>query len=183
MPVEACSCEDSDCDTYPCTMENGGWDTAKEVIELIDGVIIGALETEGVVGLGTCVKDFDPLVQDMVTAVQDFEDANYANIADGIYNLGQFVSQVGIVMTDCSSLSEADLNSLKEMGQAFEHPLKLVIDAENNVIVNGVEIFKDVRKGIKDLNDKKYQQAGKEFGTVAAMVLWGQKNYKSLFLQ
>ena len=69
-------------------MENGGWDTAKEVIELIDGVIIGALEVEGVVGLGTCVKDFNPLVQDMVTAVQDFEDPNYANIADGIYNLG-----------------------------------------------------------------------------------------------
>ena len=154
-----------------------------EVFELIDGVILGALETEKVTGLDTCASDFNPLVKAMVTAVNDFEVGGYHKIADGIYQLGAFISEVGTIMTDCSSLSDSDLAQLKKMGAAFKTPVHLMITAENNVIMNGVEIFKDIRTGIKDLNDAKYVDAGKQFGTVAATVLWGAENQDSLYLQ
>lgn len=86
------------------------------------------------------------MVIDMTKAVNDFEDGSYAKIADGIFELGQFVSQVGVVMEDCAQVGEEDVEKLEQMGEAFLHPKQLIIDAENNVIVNGVEIFKDVRK-------------------------------------
>ena len=150
-----------------------GSSTAAEVIELIDGFLIGALGTEHVDNLETCVADFTPLVTDMATAVEDFEDGSYRAIADGIYQLGQFISQVGIVMTDCATVGEEDAQKLAQMGEAFLHPKQLIIDAENNVIVNGVEIFKDIRKAGKDMQAAEYEKAGEEYGTVAALVLWG----------
>ena len=101
--------------------QNGA--TAPEVIELIDGFLIGALDVEHVDGLDTCVKDFNPLVTDMITAVQDFEDGSYYKIADGIYQLGQFISQVGILMGDCASVSDDDVAKLTAMGEAFLHPV------------------------------------------------------------
>ena len=58
---------------------------ATEVVELIDGFILGALETEQVYSLDSCVADFNPLVTDMVNAVNDFEDGSYHKIADGVY--------------------------------------------------------------------------------------------------
>ena len=166
-------------------VKNGAWGTSKEVIELIDGVILGIFETEKVTGLDTCAADFNPLVLDMVKAVNDFEEGGYRNITDGVYMLGQFISEVGIIMGDCSSLSADDLATLSDMGQAFMKPLQLIIDMENHAIVNGIEIFKDVKAGIKDMNEAKYVQAGKEFGSVGAMVLWGarQYSYSESFLQ
>ena len=94
--------KDPDCDSSD--MENTNGVTAPEVIELIDGFLIGALEVEQVDNLDTCIKDFTPFVTDMVTAVNDFEDGSYWSIADGIYQLGQFISEVGIVMEDCAQV-------------------------------------------------------------------------------
>ena len=54
----------------------------------IDGFLLGALEVEKVDNLESCIKDFNPMVTDMITAVQDFEDGSYHKIADGIYQLG-----------------------------------------------------------------------------------------------
>ena len=63
----------------------GGVQTAEEVIEIIDGVLIGILNVESIDNLDTCVKDFTPLATDMNTAVKDFEDGSFHKIADGIY--------------------------------------------------------------------------------------------------
>ena len=57
----------------------------------------------------TCIKDFNPLVTDMETAVADFEDGSYTKIADGVYQLGQFISQVGVVLEDCPQVGASDV--------------------------------------------------------------------------
>ena len=59
--------------------------TPLEIVSLIDGILIGALDTESVTGLETCIKDFNPLVVDMTKAVHDFEDGSFHAISDGIY--------------------------------------------------------------------------------------------------
>ena len=59
--------------------------SAVEITELIDGFLIGALETEQVEDLDMCIEDFNPMVIDMTKAVNDFEDGSYAKIADGIF--------------------------------------------------------------------------------------------------
>ena len=150
--------------------------SALEVVELIDGVLIGALETEEVYSLYTCIDDVNPLVEDMVTAVNDFENPSYERIADGIYQLGQFISQVGVIMEDCATVGAEDVAQLEAMGEAFLHPKQLIIDAENNLIVNGVEIFRDIRQAGKHMQAGEYEQAGELYGTVGALVLWGQQN-------
>ena len=60
--------------------------------ELIDGILVGALEVEHVDGLETCIKDVDPLVAHITTAVEDFEDGSFDSIAAGVDELGQFLS-------------------------------------------------------------------------------------------
>ena len=86
-------------------------------------------------------------------------------------------------MRDCAAISDDDIAKLTKMGQAFEHPIRLIIDGGHNLIVNGIPVFKDIMVGVKDLNSAKYEQAGKEFGQVAAMVLWGAENQELFFSQ
>ena len=118
----------------------------------------------------------------MTKAVKDFEDGSFHAISDGIYQLGQFISQVGIALTDCSQVGADDLTKLEAMGKAFLHPVRLIIDAEHNVFLNGVEIYKDIKAAGVDLEAGKYEQAGEKFGTVAALVTWGAKNMAEAYV-
>ena len=144
-----------DCPPH-CTFDMNGV-TALEVTELIDGFLIGALSVQHVENLDTCIKDFNPLVTDMETAVQDFKDGSYAKIADGIEKLGQFITQVGVVMTDCAMVGADDVSKLKAMGEAFLHPKQLILDAEHNIIVNGVAIYKDIKTAGDDMQAAEYE--------------------------
>ena len=78
-------------------------------------------------------------------------------------------------MEDCAAVGDEDVAKLTAMGEAFLHPKTLIINAEHNAIINGVEILKDVRKAGKDMEAGKYEAAGKLYGTVAAEVLWGKQ--------
>ena len=49
--------------------------------KLIDGIIVGGLETEHIDNLDTCIKDINPLVTIMKAAVDDFEDGGFYKIA------------------------------------------------------------------------------------------------------
>ena len=91
---------------------------------------------------------------------------------------------MGILLGDCSAVSSEDVAKLKVMGDAFLHPKQLIIDAEHNVILNGVQILKDVKAAGSFVTAGAYEQAGEEYGTVAALVLWGsQNNLGDIFLQ
>ena len=69
------------------------------------------------------------------------------------------------------------------MGDAFLHPKKLLFDSMKHVLLNGVSIYDDIKTGDKDLEDGKYEDAGKMYGTIAAKVLWGGENMSGEFLQ
>ena len=158
-----------------------GIQTAEEVIELIDGVLIGVLNVESIDNLDSCVKDFTPLAIDMNKAVKDFESGSFHDIADGIYNLGQFISQVSVGMEDCAAVGDEDVAKLKAMGDAFLHPKQLIIDAGHNIILNGIEIAKDIKAAGKDMDAGFYEKAGMMYGTVGALVLWGDQNFAPEF--
>ena len=143
------------------------------MVELIDGVLVGALEVEHVDNLETCIKDINPLVTHMTTAVQDFEDGSFHKIAAGIDELGKFISQVSSTMEDCKKISSEDVTKLKKMGDAFLHPKKLIIDSMKNVLLNGVSIYDDIKAADKDLIAGSYEAAGELYGTIGASVLWG----------
>ena len=61
------------------------------------------------------------------------------------------------------------------MGEAFLHPIQLIQDAAHNVLVNGVEIYRDIKKAGDDMHNNRWEAAGELYGTVAAEVLWGKQ--------
>ena len=51
------------------------------------------------------------------------------------------------------------------------------------MIVNGVEIYKDVKAAGADMQTQQYEAAGKLYGTVAATILWGAQNMAVVYDQ
>ena len=139
---------------------NGTLTTVLDVAELIDGVLVGALQAEHVDNLETCIKDIDPLVSHITTAVKDFEAGSFHKIAAGIDELGHFVSQVATTMEDCEKVGSDDVDKLKKMGDVFLHPKRLIIDSAKNVLLNGVSIYDEVKTTALDIGRGSFEAAG-----------------------
>ena len=60
------------------------------------------------------------------------------------------------------------------MAEAFLHPKQLLLEATESVIVNGVNIFEDVREGLHDYRMGHFLDGGEHFGQAAAMLLYGK---------
>ena len=87
-------------------------------------------------------------------------------------------------MEDCEKvISGDDVTTLKNMGEAFLHPKKLLFDSMKHVLLNGVSIYDDIKIASTDFGDKKYEEAGEMIGTIAAKVLWGGENMGEAFVQ
>ena len=147
--------------------------SALDVAELIDGILIGALEVEHVDGLETCIKDVDPLVAHITASVDDFEDGSFGRIAAGVDELGRFLSQVGATLEDCGNVGSDDVAKLKNMGDAFLHPKQLLIVSMKGVLLNGIQIFNDIKAADYELSAGSYEAAGKLYGKIGASVLFG----------
>ena len=69
------------------------------------------------------------------------------------------------------------------MGEAFLHPVHLLIDASKNVLLNGVSIYDEIKTASKDFDEGQYEQGGEMIGTIAAKVLWGGETMSGKFVQ
>ena len=95
-------------------------------------------------------------------------------------NISHVIHQVGVVLEDCPQVGAEDVSKLKDMGEAFLHPKKLIIEAFHNVEVNGVKIYKDIKQAGKDIDNNQWEAAGEIYGTVGATVLWGAQDMESM---
>ena len=123
----------------------------------------------------TCVKDANPLYTYMVTATADFKDGSYTRIANGINQFGQFITQVGTALEGCPQVGTERVAKLKKMGDAFLHPKQIILDDAQTVLVNGIEIYRDINLAGDDMNNEHWEAAGKLYGTIAAEVLYGKE--------
>ena len=60
------------------------------------------------------------------------------------------------------------------MAESFLHPKQLLMEASENLILNGVNIYEDTREGIHDYRESKWLDSGEHFGQAAAMILYGK---------
>merc|ERR1712051_98174 len=118
------------------------------------------LEVEHVDGLETCIKDVDALAAHITAAVKAFEEGSSGQIGAGIDELGQFFSRVGTTMEDCEKVGADDVAKLKNVGDAFLQPKKLLIDTIQGVHLNGVQINNNIKAAEYKLTAGAYEAAG-----------------------
>ena len=142
---------------------------------MIDGVVLGIFSTEQVYDMNLCIRDINPLVLDVAEAISEIKEGSYQSIADGIYTIGQSVSQVGTIMRECPNATrEQDLDKLKEMGEDLIHPIKLIKSIPLHLFTGGIDIYHGIRDGMRDAKAEKYEAAGKAYGKAAALLIWGK---------
>lgn len=77
-------------------------------------------------------------------------------------------------MQDCSS-TQADWTKLKNMISIFKHPLSLAYHIGKDLLLNGVDIYKNVNGAIADYQGQRWESFGKHVGAATAETLIGME--------
>ena len=141
---------------------------------LVQGFFVGAFDFHGMTDVAHCVSDANPVEQHFENAMRGFWNGSYQEATKGIDQLGLAVSDIGDMLDHCGKIDHHDYEQIQRMAESFLHPKQILLEANESLIVNGVNTFEDVREGLHDYRMGKWVDAGEHFGQAAAMILYGK---------
>lgn len=166
------------------TMAAGYWMTSsgisalalsQEDLESIGkGIMKGALQNDDLDSFLQCVEDPKAVISSIEGAVDDFQKNDMAGVTSGLFKIGDAVYQISKGIQTCDKdVSERELAILSDMFESFKHPKALAQDAGKNIIVNGVEIYREMSAAYTNYNSKEFEGFGRDIGIAMALVFIG----------
>lgn len=138
--------------------------TKGDIAHIVEGVLSGIIQDEHFSGLEDCIQEVEVVDEDFKNAVNDFEKETFEGIKEGLALVGQAVRLIPTVVSECKA-AETDLTKMIQLAEIFEHPLQLVYRVGKNLILNGIEIFKEINKAVNSYQAGKYYDFGYALGT------------------
>ena len=114
---------------------------------ILEGVFIGALKAEGLDDITHCFTDVEQFGEDVYDAIKDFKQGGFNGIKNGIEHVGQALIDVSKGFTDCSSIAK-DITKIEAMAEIFASPYTFAWHIGKDLVVNGVDIYRDINAAI-----------------------------------
>ena len=146
----------------------------QKVEQIVKGILIGALDAEGFTDIITCMGDAKTVLSEVESSIAYFRKGGVHNVLDGLKDLGHVLEGIQGDMKDCSGI-KADWGKMIVMIKAFSNPTSFAYHVGKDLIVNGRPIFREINDAIKDYDNGKWEDFGKEIGEAAAKMLVGQE--------
>ena len=142
--------------------------------EIVGGILKGALHAEGFDDINSCIADAELVFNDAEIAVTDFKAGGATNVIKGLQEVGQILQVVQSGMKDCSNI-KADWSKLEGMVQAFSNPTSFAYHVGKDLLVNGRDIYGEIKSATTDYQEEKWGSFGYQVGEAAAKVIIGQE--------
>ena len=148
-------------------------------LQIFEGVIEGILSEAKLNNAVSCLKDVAADAENIETAVKDFEKKTLISVAVGLKLIGESFESLPKAMKSCSESVE-DAEKLFKMLENFKSPISYAFHVGKDIIVNGVQIYKEIDTAVKDYESGDYLDFGKNVGQALAKVFIG---YEATLLQ
>jgi hypothetical protein len=155
----------------------------KMMVQIVEGFLKGAVQAEGLTDIEKCIQDAEGVVKDAETAITDFEKKDVSDIINGFKALADLVSKVKAGMSDCGHLS-GDMQKLETIIATFTSLPAFAWHVGQSLLVNGIDIYRDINAGITDYRASNWEKFGEDIGEASAKIFLGSQldENKDLFL-
>ena len=107
------------------------------IAHFTEGLLIGALQQEGLGDIVTCFGDVESVVVDIESAIKDFEEKSFDGTKSGIAEIGTTVKEIASILGDCKNI-ETDVEKLISMAESFSNPISFAWHVGKDLLVNGI---------------------------------------------
>lgn len=158
-------------------LKNKGIEPA-DVEQIVIGILEGAVDAEGLDNIKECIQDSEHFYSEVEEAVHDFEKHTAEGTIEGLKIIGEAVMQIKGDIKDCEGVV-ADWEKLEKMAEIFSNPVTFAYHVGKDIIVNGVQIYKEVDDSIVEFENQQYRQFGDDVGTALALLIIGDEPSKT----
>lgn len=150
--------------------------SSQEMLQITEGLLIGALQTESLGDYVTCtVTDEQVIAKDLEDAVAQLETKSISGIANGLSDMSDALHTITGAYRLCTSATDMQqLKKVEAMLATFKNPITLAVDVYHNIEMNGSDISAHIQKASTDFAAKDYTAFGTDVGTALAEVSLGQ---------
>ena len=125
----------------------------------------------------TCLKDPEGALKDIEGAMKNFEKHDMASITMGFMDLSYAFKRIARGIQDCDKeVSAKELEIFNKMLESFSDPKSLAIKAGQNLVLNGVEIYKEMSAAYTNYRVKEFEGFGRDIGVSMALTFIGACN-------
>lgn len=143
-----------------------------KLVQIVEGVLQGALHAEGFDDINTCIQDAEHLFSDAEVAYNDFKAGVASNVINGIKELADMLKVVKSGMQDCSHLT-ADWKKMETMISIFNSPTIFAYHVGKDLLLNGKDIFHEIETAVTDYEQSNWKDFGYQIGEAAAKTIVG----------
>eukprot|EP00357_Protocruzia_adherens_P007842 CAMPEP_0114996282 /NCGR_PEP_ID=MMETSP0216-20121206/14217_1 /TAXON_ID=223996 /ORGANISM="Protocruzia adherens, Strain Boccale" /LENGTH=262 /DNA_ID=CAMNT_0002360455 /DNA_START=249 /DNA_END=1037 /DNA_ORIENTATION=+ len=137
----------------------------------LQGILIGLKSDVSIQEIVNCVDDFNGIVSGIEDAFKHFREGD---MGTGVDRLAQALTGIPTALTVCKG-SESEVKQLvqetEEALEIFRHPRTLIYRIGHNLVVNGVDIYKEISAGVDAWKIDEYQESGFNIGSALKLLL------------
>ena len=149
-----------------------------DALGLVVGFLEGAVKAEGLDNIEACIQDVETVIP---TAQKTYHDCATQSL-DGklacIKDFSLLSKEVKTTVIDCKHLKD-DISKLTKIVAVFSNPVSFAWHVAKDLLVNGVNIFKDVEDAISAEKTHQWKRFGKDVGHATALVILGAETQEA----
>jgi hypothetical protein len=132
----------------------------------------GALKAEGFDDVEKCFSEAKEVVKDVELAYADFKKGHASDVITGLKEVGSMLKALKSALKDCNW--SGDIKKLESMSIIFASPLSFAYHVGKDLVLNGIDIYHEIRNAITDFEKSKWEDFGFNVGEAAAQVILGK---------
>ena len=147
----------------------------KDVQAVAEGLLQGALQVEGLDDIASCVEDSSKIVEDIEKAAAHFSRHTLSDIMDGLQDLSEVCVDLHAAMEECHSGNfTEELKLFEKMIKEFRHPVKVIARVGSHLILNGKDIWADIKGALRAHQKQQWKTFGNDIGQALALAFFGK---------
>jgi len=140
-------------------------------VDVFEGALQGFFSSDEFPHLKACASETADTYEGIKSAIEEIEKLTPSDIKAGLADLGTAMTNLKKALTDCKA-SEKDVTDFaKALEQGFEHPLSFAFHLGKELLVNGKDIYTEIKTAISDWKAQSYRAAGVQIGAALGKLL------------
>ncbi|KAM3131865.1 hypothetical protein pb186bvf_015986 [Paramecium bursaria] len=132
-----------------------------------------------------CVQDTEKIEVEISEAIPLFIEETPKSVAQALELLGEAISDLPKAINECKAAEPEFLALAKVLANLIEqlrHPLRLVVNVGENLIVNGAEIYGEINTAVVDYDAQNFEDLGLQVGKILVQLLQKMENIQAVVL-
>eukprot|EP00966_Prymnesium_polylepis_P324137 7380228-Prymnesium_polylepis.2 len=134
-------------------------------------ILQGFFDSDEFPNLKACASETADAYQEIKSTIEEIEKLTPADIKTGLADLGTAMTNLKKALVDCKASEKDVADFAKALEQGFEHPLSFAFHVGKELLVNGKDIYTEIKTAIADWKAQSYRAAGVQIGEALGKLL------------